>query len=505
MGIAVARPSARRIAWTAPLRPAVALVGLALLAAVSRISSLDVPLDRDTGVYLYGGQTILHGGVPYLDAADNKGPLTALLFAPISLLAGTSAEAVRFSLVAFMAVAALAVAGYVARFAGAATGAVAGVTLAMIGSTHRLEGDDANTEQYGIAPMAVAWYLASRGTRRSAVGAGAATAAAVCMNVGFAPVGPFIAFELWRSGPGRERGGRFAAAAAGFAAVTVPILVWLGLAGALGDMRAQMLGQATEAVSGQLTGGQRLGLLQMPPPYVALALTALGGCAAAALTERRLRAVAAPVALWIVAMTARVKLSSYADGQAYFPAMPGIAAGLALGVAAVWAWLGDRWADTVARRLAIAAVLLTVIAVPYVVVPQWQQLQRAPSARLASDDLSLSLAYPVAGFIRATTPRDARIFVAGSDAEVYWLAGRRAPTRFFHAYPLRWDPRYRVERARALAAHPPAAVVVLPGARQRERAFFADVQGLLRRDRYVLRFTRDGGRVWLLDRSAPAR
>src|SRR5690348_288210 len=73
----------------------------ALLATFSRVASLHVPLDRDAGVYLYGGDTILHGGTPYVDSADNKGPVTFLLFALIRLVSGASSEAVRFSLILF--------------------------------------------------------------------------------------------------------------------------------------------------------------------------------------------------------------------------------------------------------------------------------------------------------------------------------------------------------------------------------------------------------------------
>ena len=39
------------------------------------------PLNNDAGQYLYVGRTLLDGGTPYVDAANNKGPVTYGLFA----------------------------------------------------------------------------------------------------------------------------------------------------------------------------------------------------------------------------------------------------------------------------------------------------------------------------------------------------------------------------------------------------------------------------------------
>ena len=162
---------------------------------------------------------ILDGGAPYADAADNKGPLTYLLFAGIRLVSGISTTGVRLTLVAFAALTALAVAAYVSRFAGRGAALVAGAACALLGSTPKLEGPDPNTEQYGVAPLAAAWWLSARGTVGSAAGAGALSAAGMLMNPGFAPVVLVVAIGLWFQGGseqraaavpggGRRRGGR---------------------------------------------------------------------------------------------------------------------------------------------------------------------------------------------------------------------------------------------------------------------------------------------------------
>ena len=53
----------------------VGLPFLLLLTGLARASAWRRPLGIDTGQYLYVGQTILDGGMPYADAANNKGPL----------------------------------------------------------------------------------------------------------------------------------------------------------------------------------------------------------------------------------------------------------------------------------------------------------------------------------------------------------------------------------------------------------------------------------------------
>ena len=135
-----------------------------------------------------------------MDAADNKGPLTYLLFGALDIVAGSSTTGLRLTLVLACALTALAVAARVRRAAGDWAGLAAGAAMAILGSTPFLEGEDPNTEQYGVLPLATAWWLAARGGIRSAAAAGALVAVAVLINVGFVALAPVIAVELWFAG-----------------------------------------------------------------------------------------------------------------------------------------------------------------------------------------------------------------------------------------------------------------------------------------------------------------
>ena len=160
------------------VRAAAAVAVLAGLAALTRASSWRKPLATDTGQYLYIGDLILDGGTPYVDAVNNKGPMTYVLFAGIRLGAGTSMTAVRIALLAFAVIAALALGAYVAHYAGRAAGVLAAVGFALFAGLPAFQGDDPNTEQIGIAFVVGSWWLATRPGRWWAVGAGAAAAAA---------------------------------------------------------------------------------------------------------------------------------------------------------------------------------------------------------------------------------------------------------------------------------------------------------------------------------------
>ena len=63
-------------------------LAIAAVYIVIRINIVNIPLDRDEGMFGYMGQLILDGGLPYLDAFDHKPPVVfylnalALLFVP---------------------------------------------------------------------------------------------------------------------------------------------------------------------------------------------------------------------------------------------------------------------------------------------------------------------------------------------------------------------------------------------------------------------------------------
>jgi len=471
-----------------------ALASLLLYAAVIallRPATWYTPLFEDPAQNLYVGQAIFDGGTPYVDAANNKGPLTFLLFGLLGVLAGTSNVVLKLAVVAVTPIAALLVASYVSRYADRAVGVLAGLVFVLFASTGDLLGFEPMTEVFGLVPMTAAWYLASRGTTRSAVGAGVCAAVATFMSPAFAIVIPIAALELWRRG--RERGTRgllFAWAGVGAVNAAALVMLWIGLTDAIDDMLKQVLGHVTNALdagpapeSSQVSSETSDLYDFVTVPAGALWVAAAIGALLAWRTPR-LRPLAVPALLWLVLTFLRVKAADDELYHQFYLALPGIAVGLAAGIAALWG-------PTTRQRVALAALVLAAPVVTLVVGPQWRALQLEPSDRFGVGN-NYALAEPVADFIGENTNTGDRIFAAGRNAQVYWLSERKAPTRFFDSFPVEKEESYRRERNRDLQDSPPKAIVIMP-----DTPPDSFVRDLITRLRYQLAFEERGARVYM--------
>jgi hypothetical protein len=487
---ALSLPSVRAFALRHPLVSSLVLYGA--IAAALRPATWYTPLFEDPAQNLYVGQAIIDGGAPYVDAANNKGPLTYVLFGFLGLLVGTSNVVLKFTVVAATAAAALLVAAYVARYAGRTVGFLAGLMFALFSSSADLLGYEPMTEVYGLVPMTAAWYLASRGGRRSAAGAGVCAAVAALMNPAFGIIVPIAGLELWRRG--REQGTLFPLfgwAVAGGVGVTALVLLWLGLAGAIDDMLTQVLGHVTSNVGSASAPGTSQSFSPNTSELYRYVTTPAGGLwiaaaigAVLAWRTPALRPFAVPTLLWLALAFVRVKVVDYELLHQFFLVLPGIALGITAGIASLWG-------STTRSRVAIAALVLAAPTFTYVLGPQWRALQLEPSARFGVGN-NYALAEPVADFIRKNTRSDERIFVGGHAAQVYWLADRRAPTRFFDSFPVTQEEGYLLERNRALRESPPRAIVIMANTQPDD-----DLRSLMRDLRYQLAFEESGARVFL--------
>ncbi len=270
--------------------------------------------------------------------------------------------------------------------------------------------------------------------------------------------------------------------------------LWLVAAGALDDFAVQVLGQAGDTVSrGALSGAELswvVGGTEVEGLHFLLAVPA-GGLwvagllgAAIAVQDARMRPAAVAALLWIVVAWLRVKLASYEFAHQYYPALPGIAVGLALGVAALWQ-------PSAARRAALAAVVLVVAAWPYVIAQQWNALDTPPWER-PGVAYPAAEQYPVGRFVAAhTRPSDPHRRVGPLDPG---LLGRRAPGPDALLRPRGQQPPegWIAERRRDLFARPPRAIVLMP----RDR-LEPDLVALMARVPYRLAYDLRGARVWL--------
>jgi hypothetical protein len=418
---------------------ALALVAFMAVGALARAPFWHRPVGFDGGQYLYVGQVILDGGTPYTDAANNKGPALFLTFALIRLVAGTSTVAVRLIALLFVALAALALAAYIGKYLGRGPGVLAGVLLVVMTAAPEVNARYLYAENFALAPMIGAMWLASRGGRPSTAGAGAMAAVAALMHPAFALVVPFLVIEVWSTAGRGHRVTQLASALAGALAIAVPILLWIAVSGAFGEMVDQVGGQIGESVRGSEAAVERPAFLDFP--LDALTAVAIVG-ALAAVRDPRTRALGILIVVWIAIVFIRVKVPDYTFPQHFYPAAPAIAAGIAL-IA--------RWRSKVAASVAALAVLVALGLSLHPIVDE-----------VLTGDVQGALIYPdyaeVADFIRSHTEPDETIY-AGYP-EVYWLTDKMAPTRYFDREEIRTDPELEAERNRALLRDPPRAIVL---------------------------------------------
>jgi 4-amino-4-deoxy-L-arabinose transferase-like glycosyltransferase len=279
----------------------------------------------------------------------------------------------------------------------------------------------------------------------------------------------------------------------GGVAVIGALLVWLAAAGALDDMWDQVVGggipvrraaqeaQRTSGIAGTLSD-----LLDVPGG--ALYWTGIAG-ALVAFRRRELRVTAVGALAWILLVWGRVELQSYTFPHHYYIALPGIAVGIAAGIAS----LQLRDART---RLGVVVLVLTAPFVTYVAGPQVRQLEVPADQRWQLDaPIDWSLSYPVAQFIADhTRPRD-RVLMTGSNPEVYWLAHRGAASRYFDWFIPLHDRGAARERLNDLESNPPAAIGVMDNPDAQED--LDSLRSFMDRHRYVVAYTVGNARVWL--------
>jgi hypothetical protein len=471
-------------------RPARPRLGDGLLylaiAALTRIASYGMPLERDTANYLFVGRLLWHGTMPYKSAATNKAPITYLFFGFVDLVGGPHPLVVRLVLLAFVVAACVAVADYVEGYAGRAAGLAAGVALAVLAAADPIQGVDPNLEQFGIALMAGSWALATRRSRRAAVASGLVLGIAVCANPLLGIAAPFVGWELLRQRRLLE------GTAAGLAVVVLTI-VFLIAGGAWSGFHQQVLSDdlySRPGGVGLFSSGQ-LGW-QNAFDVPGGTLYWLGVIAAlVAATRRTLRAPAIACLAWIAFVWLKTELQSYAFPHHYYIALPAIV--VAFGLACSVVWGASRSA-----RVGLVCVALAVPAFAYVIGPQFRLLDVSADHRweVLGSGANWRLAKPVSRFISTHTTASDKIFMIGADPEVYWLANRRSPTRYFDYYvPLR-SPGAAAERMRALEHNPPAAIGALPAGDT--DADLPAIQPFIAAHGYRLAYDSEGAKVWLL-------
>jgi len=455
-----------------------------------RRHGLQLPMISDEGEYSVEARLLRQGGLPYRDAYDQKPPLVFFLYRLAFAAFGerTSSARILAALFCWASLAALfflvpAQWGNSARFAAAA--GFAALSTEPVGDL----GFAANTEVFLCAFLCLG-ALALRASWQSprprprllwAAGAGLAAGAALASKqTAFWPALVFLGFALWGQpeqrpehpngvGSGRTKPTHFGclvrrepalAYVLGLLAVPSAFLVYFALRGGLREMIEQVFSR-NMAYSALLSNPEGIRmqldwlLRRMAPlllrgewPFWLLAFYGLAGVQA-----RRSGREELLFTLWLAASWLGVLTGFFLFPHYFLQAAPPLVLCAAMGV----------------RRVGLRSAKLAALAALFAAL-----YPAAAWARIYFLDppeaVARKLLYPnplyesslAADFIRSRSRPKDKIYVFGSEPQIYFLARRSCATRHIFVYPLTLFPRSMEEIDRELAAlrrEPPAFLV----------------------------------------------
>ena len=473
-----AHPSRRIGVRPIQVRAAILLYGL--LVAVWLIASLDLPLSRDQGIFAWIGTVILHGGLPYVDAWDVKGPGAHALYALALGLFGPTERAVRCFDLLFQlaALTAFSRAGWVLErpLAG-----VVGFVIAVAGIDGSWQ-DSAQPD--GWAAILLVWSSVLLMKRRTSVAAMAGACLLIAGATLIKPVYPLFAIvPLVKLLDPANCGRRLRLWLAAWLGGSLPIgagLIFYAMTGHL-DALFDVL---VRFDIGSHLNAQHLGLRELAGiairTMVANRLSApallLGGIGLISLWRRN------PGAAWLLATAVAAGAACViVQGKFYLyqrlPFFDPIALLGGFGFIAAADYFVRSFTD-VSRSVIfrVASVLLLLLPAALLIgtaETSYAWLLRQ-TGRLSEDayvgqfvdtDFSTADTRAAARLVDQMTAPGDPIYLWGFDALVYFLADRPAATRLGYDYPMViGSPDYidksRHELLAALARNPPRAILV---------------------------------------------
>ena len=426
---------------------------LAIFTIAVAVTAVAWPFAWDPGIFTWVGETIRHGGLPYRDAWDAKGPFSYYAYALVQG-AGPRMWPVRLLDLGFLALGALGVGSIVRRFGDART---ATVTALLVALTYYAS-DFWNTAQPDawiacLAALAMAMLVHPESGNRPL----RLSVAAFLIGMGvlqkptFAVWLPLPLLAVWltrRGAVGRDGARPVAMSFIAIIAAVLPAAItamWFARQGALPALIEGYLTLNLE-VSRNVVGGVPRALawlLTRVPPVMLLGLPGLvlGGV----WLWRRERRAALLLMTWAGLAWLLVAVQRRYFPYHWHPVLIASAPVAGIGFAAALRWPDRDFASPASRHLARAAVgiLLVLLIMPLQVrirdavarltgrMDEQTYLTQFPAHESAIIQADLALAQ----YLRTNTAVEDRVMVWDSPL-ANALAGRKSPTRIGFFFPL---------------------------------------------------------------------
>lgn len=475
----------------APLSRAVR-AALLLLCAVWGAASLSYPFGWDQGIMASVGDTLLHGGMPYREAWDIKGPVAHVWFAIGQLLFGRGQVGIRVVDLALLIWAAFALARVGRQLTRPSAGAWLAIGLvlahASLGYFYTAQPDGAVSLALTVAFAPL--FVASP-SRRALAMSGVVIGIAMLMKpqyVVFLLVPGLVVLQSTEH-PVTARIRSLLIVGVATAIPVAAMLGWFAARGALDEMIDVYIRYNASSYSGVTDFSLRqrmMGVVRYFLPWPrAIALLAMLLGSATILRRDRRRALL--VFGWFLGALALVVSQGKFFVYHWAVIFPSAALLIALGVSSIVdagtpakaTPSADTTSPPFGSRSALGAAMVLAIVLPLARQPAsdtWHWLRfvsgrdsrAAYYARFGLDDRSYVAADQMAAaeFIRANTTDRDRVAIFGYDAPVLFLSGRANATRYSYALPLvghRSSSAFRAKYRRdymASLADVPAYVVV---------------------------------------------
>lgn len=470
----------------------VARVVLLVLCAAWGATSLSYPFGWDQGIMASVGDTLLHGGMPYREAWDIKGPVAHVWFATGQLLFGRGQLGIRVLDLALLVWAAFALARIGRQLTRPSAGAWIAIGLvlahASLGYFYTAQPDGAVSLALTVA---FAPLFAPSPTRRALAISGVVIGIAMLMKplyVVFLLVPGLVVLQS-ADRPVTERLKSLLIVGIATVIPVASMLGWFAARGALDAMIDVYIRYNASSYSGVTDFSLRqrvMGVVRyfFPVPRAVALLAMLVGGAAILRRDRR-RALL--IFGWFLGALALVVSQGKFFVYHWAVIFPSAALLVALGVSSIIdagqtagaAPATDTTSPPFGVRAALGAAIVLAIVLPLARQPAsdaWQWMRFASGrdsreqyyAHFGLDDRSYVAADQMAAaeFIRANTTDRDRVAIFGYDAPVLFLSGRNNATRYSYALPLvghRSSSEFRTEYRRdymASLADVPAYVVV---------------------------------------------
>jgi len=411
-----------------PWLPLLALLGL---MALLRLPSLDLPLDRDEGEYATLAQqwAAPARALPYLDFMQVKPPLAPALYALAFKAAGPGLARQLHSLRLLDLLWHLAslslLYGLLKSLAGPWAASLGGLLWALGACHPQLQGFSANTEAWASLPLLAALCLLMPKPAPKALRLALSGLALGLASLARQPMLAFLPALAWASGPSwRSRYKNGAWLLAGALAAWALCLAFFTLQGgwlaSLALLRCVWAyGASYAAVPRAIAPAAKAGLVLL---WVlgGMLPAALAGAALARPAERRL------AQLLLLAGA----LACLPGGHLYPHYFLVLLLCLALAAVIGFGALRGAW-----RWVAALGLLFFVAAFALAYAPLWRARDAASASQALYHVPAFSQAAQAAQALEQQDPKGGRLWMWGSEPELFFLSGRRPACRFLYSYP----------------------------------------------------------------------